>query len=336
MKLSICIPTYNRKDTLEVLIASISRQRQSYFDIEVCISDNASTDDTVNEIEKWREKYSLDIVYKNNGVNLGPDRNFIASVDMAKGDYCWLFGSDDVLADDAFLKFYEVVSSQADIYLCDRIEYNSDLSLVTDPHRRWLMSESYIFHFHNSADLIDYYNKCNGLGGTFSYLSSLIIKNSCWKQVFHSGDFFGTAYSHVFYVLSILGQEQGCRLHYIAEPLVKSRGDNDFFAKNGIAKRIFIDLNGYTKLADYFYAMNRQVKSAFLSVLQKERPWLYTSLVIGKYSKDKKIWNDAARCYEQIGKSFYLTKIIFNAGDIVYSLYNIKLVRSLFRYKMGK
>lgn len=319
---------------LEKLIESISVQSKDYFDIEVCISDNASTDGTDDQICEWISKYKLDIIYKKNSMNIGPDRNYIAAVSMATGDYCWLFGSDDLLADDALARLYFFMQSKADIYLCDRSEHNFDMTSVTDSHRRWLASTSSICDIKRADDLINYYNKCNSLGGIFSYLSSLIIKKDCWQKVVHPGDFFGTAYAHVFYFLTVISKGDGCRLHYIAEPLVKSRGGNDFFAENGITKRLLIDLLGYTKIADYFYSNNRQVKRAFLSVLGRERPWLYTSLVIGKYCKDNKLLNDVAICYKKTGKPIFLTWILFSTGDVVHSLYNNKLIKKLFRRKI--
>lgn len=333
MKISICIPTFNRKDMLSKLINSIARQPHKGFEIEVCISDNASSDGTEDAIAIWREKYKLNIAYKRNKINLGPDRNFISSVDMATGDYCWLFGSDDLLADGALDRLHFFIETKADIYLCDRSEHNFDMSSVTDLHRHWLASDSSIFDVKRSEDIAAYYKKCNSLGGVFSYLSSLVIKKACWESVFHSGEFFGTSYAHVLYFLTVFSRAEGCKLHYIAEPLVMCRSDNDHFARDGITKRILIDLHGYTKMADYFYSNNRQVKSAFLSVLGRERPWLYTSLVIGKYCKDNKLLNDVAICYKKTGKPIFLTWILFSAGDAVHSLYNNKLIKKLFRRK---
>ncbi|EBH2219729.1 glycosyltransferase, partial [Salmonella enterica] len=46
MLISFCIPTYNRKEYLEELLNSINNQEKFNLDIEICISDNASTDGT--------------------------------------------------------------------------------------------------------------------------------------------------------------------------------------------------------------------------------------------------------------------------------------------------
>ena len=46
IKLSICIPTYNRKGNLSELLDALAEMIGEARDIEVIISDNASTDGT--------------------------------------------------------------------------------------------------------------------------------------------------------------------------------------------------------------------------------------------------------------------------------------------------
>ncbi|MBR7037253.1 glycosyltransferase [bacterium] len=57
--LSICIPTYNREVYLKRLVDSIISQKEfvDTDDIEIVISDNASTDSTKDMINKYINKY---------------------------------------------------------------------------------------------------------------------------------------------------------------------------------------------------------------------------------------------------------------------------------------
>ncbi|EDQ3425490.1 glycosyltransferase family 2 protein, partial [Salmonella enterica subsp. enterica serovar 4,[5],12:i:-] len=71
MLISFCIPTYNRKEYLEELLNSINNQEKFNLDIEICISDNASTDGTEEMIDVWRNNYNFPIIYRRNSVNLG-------------------------------------------------------------------------------------------------------------------------------------------------------------------------------------------------------------------------------------------------------------------------
>ena len=71
--LSICIPTYNRAEYLAKSLDSLIVQPE-FSQIEVVISDNASTDNTEEVCKHYREKYP-NIVYYRNQENI-LDRNF--------------------------------------------------------------------------------------------------------------------------------------------------------------------------------------------------------------------------------------------------------------------
>jgi len=74
--LSICIPTYNRSGYLKRCIDSIIRSAKdlSEEEIEIVISDNASTDDTPNVVQYYLNQYKW-IKYERNEENIG-DNNF--------------------------------------------------------------------------------------------------------------------------------------------------------------------------------------------------------------------------------------------------------------------
>lgn len=330
MKISFCIPTYNREEYLEPLIKSIAEQKKHSFELEICISDNASSDNTGSKIVELSELYDIEIIYHRNPINIGPDKNYLSAVDLGTGDYCWIFGSDDILENGALSCLERNITSNADIYLCDRKEMSSDMGLIKNPHRRWLSCGSKFFYLKNNADRLDYFDYCQSVGGVFSYLSSIIVKRSRWSKVKFDENYDGTAYAHAYILLSILNSIACCKLHYIAEPLVLCRGDNDSFATEGVAKRILIDLKGYTMLADEFYPENSAVRNAFLSIIERERPWLYTSLVIGKYNKEKEFLMEVARCYKKMGRRYYIVMQLFKLGDIAYKIRNIKLIRAFY------
>lgn len=99
--LSICIPTYNRCEFL--------MQNLNYFklhnseDIEIVISDNASTDATEVEVQSIIQKNNLtNFHYYKNINNIGPDANFKRVLSLAQGKYALLLGDDDFLKDDFF------------------------------------------------------------------------------------------------------------------------------------------------------------------------------------------------------------------------------------------
>ena len=101
IKLSICIPTYNRAQHLSNCLNSIiSIKKPKEFQFEICVSDNGSKDNT-QEIVNNAKTY-LDINYNRNDCNLGISRNFLKVVSIAKGEFVWLIGDDDLLLPHAF------------------------------------------------------------------------------------------------------------------------------------------------------------------------------------------------------------------------------------------
>jgi len=90
--LSICIPTYNRSSCLKELLDSIIAQ--GLPEIEVVISDDASSDNTAEIAEAYRDRIAK-FTYLRQTENIGLDRNFLAVTAAATGDYLWLMGDDD-------------------------------------------------------------------------------------------------------------------------------------------------------------------------------------------------------------------------------------------------
>ncbi len=110
MKVSICIPTYNRADHLVNCLNSIIKcKSRSSLKFEVCISDNHSSDNTEDVVRDAMS--SIDIKYHRNSSNLGIPRNFLNVVSMAKGDYIWLIGDDDLLMPYAIESLYRLIDN---------------------------------------------------------------------------------------------------------------------------------------------------------------------------------------------------------------------------------
>lgn len=114
MKLSICIPTYNRAAHLANCLNSIILcNSQSDFKFQVCISDNSSTDGT-EEIVR-RAQSAINIKYHKNETNLGMTRNFLNVVSMADGDFVWMIGDDDLLIPNAIAELYRLIDSHPNV-----------------------------------------------------------------------------------------------------------------------------------------------------------------------------------------------------------------------------
>ena len=68
--LSICIPTYNRAQYLEVSLDALIVELQDFSDqVEIVVSDNASTDTTREIVERAKMRFAH-ISYSRNEENL--------------------------------------------------------------------------------------------------------------------------------------------------------------------------------------------------------------------------------------------------------------------------
>jgi glycosyltransferase involved in cell wall biosynthesis len=95
--LTIAIPTYNRAHLLDLCLGRITDQaRESQEEIEVLVSNNASTDNTKSIVEKYLNAYS-NLRYTENEKNKGPDYNIAKCFKLARASYVWIFSDDDLL-----------------------------------------------------------------------------------------------------------------------------------------------------------------------------------------------------------------------------------------------
>jgi glycosyltransferase involved in cell wall biosynthesis len=114
MRLSICIPTYNRASHLvNCLNSIIICDKNLDLKFQVCISDNHSTDNT-EEVVRSAQPF-IDVKYHKNDSNLGIPRNFLNVVSMADGDFVWLIGDDDLIMPQAIEVLYGLIDSYPDV-----------------------------------------------------------------------------------------------------------------------------------------------------------------------------------------------------------------------------
>ncbi len=148
--ISIIMPVYNvSPQWLERAISSI--QNQWYGNWELCIADDASTNqDTLEFLEKLNNPM-VKVVFLEQNLNISGASN--AALDLATGDYIALMDNDDEISPDAL---YEVVKTinetQADLIYSDEDFITAGGDFV-NPHFKpdfspdLLLSHNYITHF---------------------------------------------------------------------------------------------------------------------------------------------------------------------------------------------
>ncbi|NDA63514.1 MAG: glycosyltransferase family 2 protein [Chitinophagia bacterium] len=95
MLLSICIPSYNRPESLKQLLQSIEVVTD---EIEIVIAEDAAPRrfEVRNTVNDFKADTSLPLLYHENPENLGYDANLRNLINLAKGDYILFMGDDDL------------------------------------------------------------------------------------------------------------------------------------------------------------------------------------------------------------------------------------------------
>jgi len=83
------------------------------LNIQICVSDNCSTDDTEKVVRLAQSK--IDIKYQKNKENIGMSRNFLNVVNMAQGEFIWLIGDDDLLMPYALIELEEMIDNNSGV-----------------------------------------------------------------------------------------------------------------------------------------------------------------------------------------------------------------------------
>jgi glycosyltransferase involved in cell wall biosynthesis len=92
---SVGLPVYNGVSRIEAVARSVLAQ--DHADLELVISDNASTDGT-EELCRSLAAEDPRVVYHRNPVNMGLLNNFVGALRLARGEYFRWVGDDDWLA----------------------------------------------------------------------------------------------------------------------------------------------------------------------------------------------------------------------------------------------
>jgi glycosyltransferase involved in cell wall biosynthesis len=101
--LSITVPTYNRVKILSGNLPIVLRQLDPR--VELLVSDNCSPDAT------WQYLESLPPAVRRvrQERNLGAERNMLDCIARSQGDYIWLLGDDDTVADNVVANVLQAV-----------------------------------------------------------------------------------------------------------------------------------------------------------------------------------------------------------------------------------
>jgi len=322
VRLSFCIPSYNFGEYIGATLESIVRQGTD--EVEIIVGDGASTDNTAEVVRHYQTHFPR-LTYHNFGKKSGIDLDLCKTVELARGDYCWLMSSDDVLEPGAIQRVLNEIQLGHDVYLLNRTMCDRNLR----PIRRqqlWLSSGTAdrVFDLSNKSELLTYLNASKSIGALFSYISCIIVHRKKWNEAGYDERLAGSNYAHVFRLFSIL-KVDGSSLKYVEESPVLCRGENDSFLHKGICDRFRIDFDGYRLLAEFLF-LDEPVRNAFKAVMRREHRWYTLSRHKSEVNDDRK-WKELEEALFNYGYSSEEMFLINGLGSsklLVKSLWSAK------------
>ncbi len=181
--LTIGVPTYNRAIFLDKALGILLPQVQLYNSkIQVLISNNSSTDNTDDVIDKYKKKgYAFD--YFRQPENLGPEGNFTYIYNSVKTKYLWLLSDDDILFPGAVSKIMSVLSTHDIGVLYLNNVWSNDESLTGESFDNSRLKFSV---YHDSSKFIQ------RIHYWITFISANIINKRSVESIIDVGLFKGT------------------------------------------------------------------------------------------------------------------------------------------------
>jgi glycosyltransferase involved in cell wall biosynthesis len=210
--LTIALFTYNRSSLLRKSLIAFEQEiaRCGSKDVEVVVSDNASPDDTETVARSFAERLPH-FRYHRQASNLGPIRNYVSAIEIARGRYVWPFSDDDLPVAGMVSRVRELVmTDSARFYLGNFSRFSTSTGQVVLPRTLNLASD---LDYPSIVDLA----LAIGLFETLTLVSAAIFDRERFLSIDHDTYFQqDTWFAHVYMLLDAFAG-QATRL--LAEPV---------------------------------------------------------------------------------------------------------------------
>jgi glycosyltransferase involved in cell wall biosynthesis len=184
--LSICIATYNRADYIGETLKSIVRQLEN--DVELLVVDGASTDATQDVVNDFSRKDSR-VRYIRLPEKGGVDHDYDRAVELAEGEFCWLFTDDDLLELGAVAAVKAAISKGYDLVVVNAEERDKTLTEVLEGRRLFIHHDA----VYAPSDTDRFFKDA---AKHISFIGAVVIRRSVWLERDRKS-YFGTEFVHI-------------------------------------------------------------------------------------------------------------------------------------------
>jgi abequosyltransferase len=266
--LSIAIPTYNFGrfigETLDTILPQVTDE------MEILVVDGASTDDTEEVVRRRQERFPA-LRYHRLEKKGGIDRDMAKTVELATGEYVWLFSADDWMAEGALKRVLDEIRLGLDLYLCGFTLCDFAMR-PRMAHPILDAPDGTVYDLGNPRDRKEFFERGLTTTAFFSFMSSLVIRKEKWACAKMDDTFVGSCWDHVARLFRLI--PRGLRVKYLSGTYLLKRDDNDSFSGRGIARRVGIAIEGYHRLANEFFGAGSAEARHIRRVLKSEYPLL--------------------------------------------------------------
>lgn len=171
LRLSICIPTYNRLSKLQECLAFLIPQVAALSPnrANIIVVDNASTDGTAPFLNDLQGKYPFLRVFRNDS-NLGFDGNTVKCLEHADGDYTALLSDDDRYLNGQVAAILGVIAKGEYSLIC--LNHYSFWTDVMQPYGTCAPEEDVVFA--RAMDVLHF--------PAFGHFSGIVFNSTLAKQ----------------------------------------------------------------------------------------------------------------------------------------------------------
>lgn len=181
--LTVGIPTYNRARYLDECLGWICGEAGNNPDVEILVSDNGSTDNTEDVVNKYKASYN-NVVYYKQIQNLGFDRNIKSIFDLANGEYVKPHGDDDLFTPGSINNIINIIKQNQDVSLffvhCGEMV----------PATRGVGFSNFVRAVRNS----------NGI----TFLTAIIVKSETYRAIENKDRYLDSKIYHLYIEMEIL------------------------------------------------------------------------------------------------------------------------------------
>ena len=222
-------------------------------EIELLVSDNASTDATEQLLNQYIQDSPLDVRYRRISKNILGEQNFYQAMQAGTGQYCWLIGDDDEITGAAVALVLEAIKNhQPQMIICN-------FSLLSKDFSRVILEKYYAQP--KSTLVLDHNQLLQHFGTQLSLISAVVFQKDAFFTISKERYDFFEPYGATFLASVYYAAHNACRAYYIDQPIVLNRTNNMRIEPSWNWERIFIEgfarvlnelqLLGYSRNAVY-------------------------------------------------------------------------------------